>query len=155
MLFLTLSEREKRKIYGNPGKLRCWLNGEEKCMVTYQDNARGHALFMRRIFLTLGILKSYKNFVEQFCLELIFVNVRGNLMNPLSMSISDLVNKYSGSVPLYNTLNTMGVTYSYHTYRRIRAQLIQQEVSIHETFPMPSFDPNVFHFLTIGINLFG
>ena len=62
-------------------------------------------------------------------------------MNPSSLS---------GSKPLFESLNTIGVTYSYDHYRKLRTQLINQEIDVEgSTFPFPKFDPSNFHVITI------
>ena len=89
-----------------------------------------------------------------YTLQLIFIKSRGTLLNPFTLAMTDLLNKYSGSKPLQNAMNSCGVSYSYDTYRRIRAKMINQEVEIGGDFPFPKFDPSIFHFLTIGELLF-
>lgn len=134
IVFITLSERELVKLLKSE-HLITYLTGKQYCLETYNPSEqRSHTTFVRRVFL---------------CLELIYCKVRGRLVNPLSLQISDIVNKYSGSVPLVHALNTLGVTYSDTQYKRIRAQLITQDSSLDERFPLPDINPRLFNYLSI------
>ena len=106
IVLTTMSLRE-RNIIMESDRLSHYLNGDLPLLETYKsENQRSHALFVRRVCLAL---------------EFIFVRVRGQLCNPLSFMITDIVNKYSGSVVLLQALNnTTNITYSYDTYKRLR-----------------------------------
>ena len=106
IVFSTMSRRERNCILSSDS-LTQYANGEIPCLETYhKESQRSHALFVRRVCLSI---------------ELIFVRVRGELCNPLSFMITDIVNKYSGSVILLQALNqTTNITYSHDTYMRLR-----------------------------------
>ena len=73
----------ERKTVMNSDRLQEYVNGEIHLLETYKsEDQNSHRLFVRRICLSL---------------ELIFVRVRGELCNPMSFIITDIVNKYSGS----------------------------------------------------------
>ena len=48
-----MNNREKKKVYDRPDKLSSWVNGGEHCMETYRPG--NHNLFVRRVFLSLGM----------------------------------------------------------------------------------------------------
>ena len=135
IVLTTLSAREKSNILCNE-QMQMWLSGYTYILENYDPKSKNsHRNFVRRVFLSL---------------ELIFVAVRGNLLNPMSMSISDLINKYSGSTKLVQALNSLGIGYSDTTYRYLRTKMIEQEVCLEEKMPFPLFfRPHTFFYLTI------
>ena len=115
-------------------QLPFWIKGESYCLLTYGDSDRKHTNFVRRVFLSL---------------ELIFVKTRGEVDNPFSLALADLINKYSGAKPLMKALNTVGVTYSNNKYRIMRTKLIEKNTNLQEKLPFPNVDLNIYHMLTI------
>ena len=104
--FVTMSRRERKVLFSSPN-IKRYLRGEIFMLDTYDaTNKDSHKNFVRRVFLSI---------------ELIFLQVRGALTNPLSFMITDLITKHSGgSVTLLKTLNHIGVAYSFDTYKRLR-----------------------------------
>ena len=93
VVFLTLSRRENSVVMNHPNLPR-WLNGEIHLLETYKsDSKSSHRVLVQRVFL---------------CVELMLISARGQLMNPLTLQISDLLNKHSGSVKLTQSLNNLG-----------------------------------------------
>lgn len=135
VVLTTLSRREK-EIVMSSDQLPFWLNGHSYILERYNpQNINSHRTFVRRVFLSI---------------ELIFIAVRGDLLNPMSMCLSDLINKYSGSTNLTRALNNLGLCYSDSVYRTLRTQMIEQEVCLDEKMPMPlSFRPHTYHYLSI------
>ena len=120
---LTTMSQEEKKIITQSENLPSYMSGALPILETYKkDCVRSHRQYIRRLCA---------------CLDLIFIRVRGHLMNPMSFILSgktlcqkicvtliinflDLVNKYRGSVLLLQALSQTGMLYSYDTYRRIR-----------------------------------
>ena len=64
--------------------------------------------------------------------------------------MSYYTDKIIGSIPLFQALNTVTATYSYSVYCQLRTAIIQKNCNIEDRFPFPiSFDPEIFHILTI------
>ena len=85
ILMITASKEETRIIL-NSSNLPRYIRGEIPCMDVY--DSQKHTTFVRRVFL---------------CIELMFLRVRGRLMNPLSFQVCSVGNKcqFSISIQVY------------------------------------------------------
>ena len=71
VLKVTATKEETKVILSSPNLPR-YLRGELPCMDVYSGTPQKHTTFVRRIFL---------------CIELMFLRVRGKMMNPLSFQV--------------------------------------------------------------------
>ena len=75
ILLVTASKEETRVILNSPNLPR-YIRGEIPCMEVYSGSQQKHTTFVRRIFLAI---------------ELMFLRVRGRMMNPLSFQVIHII----------------------------------------------------------------